>query len=471
MKNLLKNLCTNLLRPTLVKRLILALLLAFAAVWILLLAVMYWSATSQSVEDKGVQDVGTGLIVALSRIEQDVEARAISQATSDQLNRLYQINQIPALVLIQVRHQDGRLVYLSPQAGNTVFPPNNAQLSNVRALGREFRQFSATTGAWSVVVAASRVKANWLLRSLARDLSLYLIIAFPVILLPLWIAVTSGLRPLRQFSAQLAARGADDLSAIPTNPKYTELIPIAHALNHFLNLLRNKVEREHSFVQNAAHELRTPLAVISAQAHVLKMAQDAPERNEAEQQLNHAVARASHLMTQLLQLARADAQHSAAASKIDVARLVRQELTSAATIANQRDLELSLESPDKLDFLLDVQSFQSLLQNLLSNALRYVQQGGRIEVTLTESATALQLCIADDGPGIKEEDWERVFERFYRGKQQDTVGTGLGLAIVKEAAKKLDATLQLSRGLEGRGCQFLIAIPKKSSVQTRQAGH
>lgn len=450
----------NLFRPTLVKRLIFALLIAFAFVWLLLLAVMYFSATSQSVEDKGVQDVGTGLIASLSRIEQDVEARAISQATSDQLNRLYQINQIPALVLIQVRRQNGLLVYVSPQAGGTVLNRSNNEIADAVVLGRRFRVFSGETGSWSLVVAASPVDDVWLLRSLAMDLSVYLLIAFPVILLPLWIAVSRGLRPLQKFSDHIAARGADDLSAIQWDSKYAELIPIASALNHFLGLLRNKVEREHSFVHNAAHELRTPLAVISAQAHVLKMAQDGAEKLEAEQQLDHAVARASHLMTQLLQLARADVQQSVAASLIDVARLVRQELTHAAAIANQRGLELSLESADKLEVLLDVQTFQSLLHNLLDNALRYVQQGGRIEVSLTETATSLQLCIADDGPGIKEEDWSRVFERFYRGKQHDTAGTGLGLAIVKEAAKKLDATLQLSSGLEGRGCQFLVCIPK-----------
>jgi two-component system sensor histidine kinase QseC len=245
----------------------------------------------------------------------------------------------------------------------------------------------------------------------------------------------------------------DDLAPILITPRYAELKPLAAALDNFLARLRAKVGREHAFVQDAAHELRTPLAVISVQAHVLTKEPDAHGRHLAQQQLELAIARASHLIGQLLQLARVD---SAGA---------RQELVHAARTAMNNDLELSLEAPGALPFTLDVHAFQSILHNLLDNALHYVPAGGRIEVTLDHDNGMLTLVVADDGPGIAAEERALVFERFHRRQGHDKPGSGLGLAIVKQAAQRLRATIQLTTGLDGGGCAFVLAIATRPCQQ------
>ncbi len=449
----------SVLRPTLARRVLLALLIAFSIVWVILLAVLYMQATSLAIHDKSVRDIGTGLISALSRLEEAGEAGAVAAATANQINDLYRINQVPAVVLIQVRDKSGVKLFSSVETSDAVLTGDAKQMTDAVIDGRPFRVFTGMTTRWTIVVAGSRASNLWLLKTLGRDLSLYMLIAFPFIFLAIWIAVSQGLRPLRELSHRITSRGADDLSVIDVDPKYAELKPFVLALNAQLAQLRNKIEREHTFIQDAAHELRTPMAVISAQAHVLAKAHNADERHEAERQLDHAIVRSSHLIQQLLQLARIDSARAQDVRSIDVAQFVRHELAQAVPTAMARKIDLSLEAQDSLPCSLDVHAFQSILHNLLGNALRYVQDGGQIVVELRATDSVLMLSIADDGPGIVESERAMVFERFYRGKGHDVSGSGLGLSIVKQAAIKLNGTVQLSSGLGGRGCRFLVEIP------------
>ncbi|MCE3605692.1 HAMP domain-containing histidine kinase [Massilia sp. P8910] len=452
----------NFLRPTLVRRVVLALTMAFFIAWMLLLAVMYIGATDPAVEDKGIGDVGRGLVAALARLDDAGQARAVAAATSEQIDLLYRANQIPALMLIQLNDQDGTRLYSSPAAGTALLAGDTSAMTTALVNGRSFRVFKGTARRWQVAVAGSRVDDKFLLLSLGHDLVIYLLIAFPCFLLPVWIAVSRGMRPLQQMSKRIAARGIDDMSPTGVDPKYAELTPLAGALERLLAQLREKIAREHGFVQDAAHELRTPMAVISAQAHVLAIEPEAEGRYEAQRHLDHAIARASHLIAQLLQLARVDSTRAGDTRIIDVAHLVRDELARAAPAAMDNGIELALDAPERLPFALEVHAFQSILNNLLDNALRHARAGTNIVVELDQENGYLTLAVADDGPGIAEQDRAHVFERFYRARSQDTNGSGLGLAIVKQAALRMNGTVTLSPGPGGRGCRFVarIAAPR-----------
>lgn len=448
----------NILRPTLVRRVILALLMAFFIVWLLLLTVMFIAANDQDVEDKGIADLGRGLATVLARLDNVGEARAVAAATSEQIDLFYRANQIPALVLVQLNDRDGTRVYSSPAAGPALLTGATTKMSTAMVNGRSFRVFKGTAGRWSVMVGGARVDDTWLLLTLARDLVTYLLIAFPCFLLPIWIAVSRGMHPLQQLSKRIAARGIDDMSPTGVDPKYAELKPLVGALDRVLAQLREKIAREHGFVQDAAHELRTPMAVISAQAHVLAAEPEVEGRREAQRDLDHAIARASHLIAQLLQLARVDSARIGDTSTIDVARLVRHTLARAAHTAMENGMELALEAPERLQFTLEVPAFQSILDNLLNNALRYAHAGANIGVELAQENGDLTLVVSDDGPGIAQPDLARVFERFYRARSQDTTGSGLGLAIVKQAALRMNGTVTVGPGPDGRGCRFLVRI-------------
>jgi signal transduction histidine kinase len=250
------------------------------------------------------------------------------------------------------------------------------------------------------------------------------------------------------------------MSPVGVDPKYAELQPLTRALDGLLTTLRRKIESEQAFVANAAHELRTPLAVITAQAHVLAMARIDAERADAEQRLDAAIARASHLIHQLLALARMEMQREAEPDNIDLAHLVREEVAHFVGAALARGIELSLEAPDHLMLRLEPHPIQSVLQNLLDNAVRYGRPGGTISVELDRLPAAVRLSVSDDGPGIAEADRSRIFDRFYRGVKRDEVaGTGLGLTIVQQAAARMGGTVRLGDGLEGNGSCFTLDIP------------
>lgn len=298
----------------------------------------------------------------------------------------------------------------------------------------------------------------WLLRSLGGDLALSVLIAMPIVLLPAWFAVTRGLRPLRRLSELLSRRGPDDLAPLDFHARYAELQPVAGALERLLAQLRERIGRERAFVQDAAHELRTPLAVIAAQAHVLAKAEGAPTRLAAARTMEHAVGRASHLVQQLLSLAQLEGAAQAAAT-VDVAQLVRAELAALAPQAMDRHIELSLDSPDTLPFLVDGPAFASIVQNLAGNAVKYGHDKGQVALSLALRGGALELQVADDGPGIEEGQRELVFERFHRGAGHAQSGSGLGLAIVRQAAMRLRGTVRLEAGPGGRGCRFIVSLP------------
>jgi signal transduction histidine kinase len=189
------------------------------------------------------------------------------------------------------------------------------------------------------------------------------------------------------------------------------------------------------------------MAVIAAQAHVLNAAESAGERAHAAAAMDGALARASHLSGQLLALAALDERRATQAQAMDLAELVQQTLAQATATAEARGLDLSLDAPEHLDATVDVGAFQSVLQNLVDNALNYVPSGGRVEVLLAAEGSGWRLRVADDGPGIPPEEQAHVFERFVRGRGAQAEGTGLGLAIVRQAVQRLGGSVALQPGL------------------------
>ncbi|MEH6460216.1 sensor histidine kinase [Chitinimonas sp. JJ19] len=449
----------SLFRPTLIRRVVLALLAAFSLVWLLLLLVMFTTGNSDTELDTGLRDVASELRNNLLQLKSGEEAVAATQTTSNMINGLYQRNAIPSQVLFQLYDQDGRLLYRSAQAAGQALNRQASHIQDQQLLGRRYRVHTVSASRWTLTVAASQVDASWMLQSLAEDLTLYLLIAFPCIALPVWIAVRQGIRPLRQFSQFIAARNIDDLSPITLPVRHEELKPLHHALNQLLDQLRLKVAREHSFVQDAAHELRTPMAVIAAQAHVLTLAATPSERQEAKQQLEHAIARCAHLVQQLLQLARLDPAAPQTLRQVDAAQLLRQEIALQAPKALAKQQELALDTPDHLPCLLAESAFQCVIHNLLDNAIRYTPQGSHIDITLQQTQQSLILSVRDDGPGITAEQQDMVFERFHRGQHLDSSGSGLGLAIVKQAIQRLGGQITLAAGIQGKGCNFTVSIP------------
>lgn len=447
------------LRPSLVRRVSVTLLPTAILIWVVLLVFYYWQETGKIATSERQRERAEVVLSVLSRIDDPEQARSMAATYSTLSNATYQRMGMKESFLLQLEDRRGQQFFISPEAGKAILKGVNSAVVETVINGNRYRIYRSELGRWAVLLGEPITPQRGLLASLSNDLGVSVLISFPLVLLAVWLAVRRGLRPLQVLSKTIAERGADDLTPLGLDTKYVELQPLTSALDRLLSQLHMKVAREHHFVQDAAHELRTPMAVISAQAHVMAMANDIEQRREAGQHLSDAIARASHLIEQLLDLARIDATNTTAPTTFDVAQLLRQELVNLAPIAMARDIELSLDAPDELNCSLVQHAFLSIVQNLLTNAVRYGNDGGRVAVEISVIEGTLTLSVADDGPGIAEAERSLVFERFYRVAGTDTSGSGLGLAIVTQAVARLRGTVHLRSGLDGRGCCFTVTLP------------
>jgi two-component system sensor histidine kinase QseC len=273
------------------------------------------------------------------------------------------------------------------------------------------------------------------------------VFSLPLLLLPAWLIVGIGLRPLRSIAEQIEQRSVFDLTALPES-QYRELSPLVTAINRLMTRLSQRIEREHEFLTDAAHELKTPLAAIQINAHLLlsrNVAESAERSAEAGQGLRDGVARATHMVHQLLAFERARAEPGGGPLPLtDLSGFVRGRLALAAPLALQRGIDIEFQSEAACGMSMHVESMAALLDNLISNAIKYSPEGGKIAVRLATWERGYRLTIADQGPGIAPALQQKVFERFYRVPGQEQSGSGLGLAIAERAVERNGGTIALS---------------------------
>lgn len=217
------------LRPTLARRMMGILLLAFVLVWLVLQARELYSATDRDPLDRRVEQLGAQLLGELAPLEQPAEARAAIAATAALINLSYRNSQIPGAVLIELRDASGARLFFSPEGGPAHLSGQPGQISAALVNGQPDRLYQGCRGRWSLAVAAPVLPTGWLIATLGSALTVDMLIALPLVLLPLWLAVTHALAPLRKLSAQLAARSADDLSALTAVPVHAELQALTSA--------------------------------------------------------------------------------------------------------------------------------------------------------------------------------------------------------------------------------------------------
>jgi signal transduction histidine kinase len=285
-------------------------------------------------------------------------------------------------------------------------------------------------------------------------------------LLITWWATRRGVRPLRTLAETISRRRAGDPTPISAPLVYAETVPIVRELNALLHRESLRLESERGFLADAAHELRTPLAAIGTQAHLVLGAADESERHRFARALESGLERVSHLLAQLLTIARVDAPGAQFdLERTDVATLVRERLAGLSIAARARSISLTLDCPDVLVANVNPAGFISIVDNLVDNAIRYTPSGGHVAVRLEMTAAELEFAVRDDGPGIAAEERDRVFERFYRIPGSTAQGSGLGLAIVQRIARAHDASVRFVDGLKGAGIGVVVRL--RSSPATK----
>jgi two-component system OmpR family sensor kinase len=288
----------------------------------------------------------------------------------------------------------------------------------------------------------------------------------PLLVIGIWIIVGRALQPLSRISAALRARSPSALQPLPHHELPDELIPMVGSLNDLLGRLQHALEAQRQFVADAAHELRTPLTAVQLQLQLLKRAGNEEEHAAALERLERGVQRSTHLVRQLLTLARQDPQAPPAdPSPVDLDRLAHEVVRDYEALAQRKGLSLSLESSGPIELLADREGLRAMLGNLVDNAIRYTPAAGRVTVTVRPRGGGLLVEVEDTGPGIPADQRDRVFDRFYRAPSLDGAdeGSGLGLAIVRRVADRHRAAIKLDSGQGGKGLRVSVYFPAGNS--------
>jgi two-component system sensor histidine kinase QseC len=320
--------------------------------------------------------------------------------------------------------------------------------------GERWRVFSSydTHRRILVQVGEERSARDKITIAVARGLATPLVIALPILGILLWVAVTLGLAPLAALGRAVARREPANLAPLEVESPPREVAPLVASLNALFERVRASMEHERRFTADAAHELRTPIAALRAQAEVALGADDAAQRRRALEGVIAGCDRAAHLVDQLLTLARLDPSGAMPPpGNADLAAVAREVAAVHAQAALERGIDLSVEAPASAAVAADPTMLRILLRNLVDNAVRYTAGHGctvRIEV----AGGASPVCrIVDDGPGIAAGERARLGERFHRREGTDVPGSGLGLSIVLRIAKLCGASVTFGTAPGGRG--------------------
>jgi two-component system sensor histidine kinase QseC len=295
-------------------------------------------------------------------------------------------------------------------------------------------------------------------RSMALRLLLPGIVVVLLLSLGVWFIVRRVTAPVISFSQAIDARAPTDSGAMNVDGLPTELQPVGQAVNRLLDRTEAALLRERTLTADAAHELRTPLAALRAQAQVALRSREDGERSEALRELIGGVDRATRLVETVLTLARLDGRTLDRAGFPEVALrpLVAGVVENLGAAARARDCRVEVDVPE-CAIPGDPDSLPVALRNLCENALRHAMS--RVRITARQGKGCTVLAVLDDGPGMTAEQRSRAFDRFYRATPDGT-GAGLGLALVKRVAELHGGEVRFAPGLDGAGLGVEIVLPR-----------
>ena len=349
-------------------------------------------------------------------------------------------------LVVQVWTPDGVRVFRSISRAAL---PERAVLgfSNVKANGTTYRIFSVQTSSQTVQIAQDMAVRQQMASSLALRTVAPIALMAPILMLVVWWVVSASLAPVKRVRTQVAARQADDLSPVSEADLPDEVRPLVHELNLLFGRVKTAFEAQQHFVADAAHELRSPLAALKLQVLSLERAGDQGTRELAIARLTAGIERATRLVEQLLVLARQEASAAGGSQlePVDLSALVKRTLGDMAGAAQARKVDLGLVHADQSSIAGQPDALIILLRNLVDNAIKYTPAGGAVDVDVRSTPERVSLAVEDSGPGISQDEQERVFNRFYRVPGSAAGGSGLGLAIIKAIAERHGAKLSLAR--------------------------
>lgn len=320
----------------------------------------------------------------------------------------------------------------------------------------------------TVYVGEQTDTRNGILRAVMRSLLWPFTIALPTLAMLVWWAVRYALAPMRALGATLASRMAEASDPVSIRNVPQEMQPALDALNGLFERIRHLLDAERRFTADAAHELRTPIAAIRTQAQVAMITTNDDARLHALQSTLLGCDRAINVVEQLLTLARVESTPGATGA-VDAAAITRKVVADLAgqSLARQQTLELEADTPCVI--AAEPTLTGVLVRNLVDNAIRYSPEHARILIRIAGESGRVVLRVEDSGPGLNDEQKERLGERFFRVLGTEQNGSGLGWSIVRRIAQTSAASIEVGTSAQLGGLSVRVAwpiTPSRPSVAT-----
>ena len=379
-------------------------------------------------------------------------------------------SQTPDITIVRVSEPNAFQVWsgdrLIQRSDNTPLEPiaTEAGFQDRNFSGYRWRTYTWIGDDGHRAITAERIDVrNALAEGIIMKSVLPVIIALPLAGILIWFIVGYGLAPLHSLARHLHQRRADDLHPIPMDQLPVELMQVVSSANELLYRLDASFARERQFAADAAHELRTPICALKVHLHNIR--HNLPEGNDELAHLVAATDRMDNLVEQILLLYRTSPDHYATQLKeLDLHALVQEVVTGMYAGFEQRRIQLELEGgTEKLAG--DHFALGTLVKNLLDNACKYTPEGGKVRITVGKHRDGSMLRVEDSGPGIPADQYQRIFDRFYRvdGDQHasEVIGCGLGLAIVKHITELHGATIEAGPSSFDSGLSMTLVFPRR----------
>lgn len=283
--------------------------------------------------------------------------------------------------------------------------------------------------------------------------------------LPEWLVGLLTERHYRQevkaLSQDIEKRIAETLAPIDEKSAPQEIRPLINAINRLIAYFEDRSLHEQDFSANASHELRTPLAGIRIQTEIAMSTSDPEIQQKSHRNILAAVDQNERLIEQLLTLARLTADRvELRMEQVNLRKLSETVVANLRRVAEEKHIRVKVECPGSLILRASEESFSILLHNLIRNAINYTPDGGNIKIKARGYAKEVVLSVADDGPGIPQDKYDKVLERFQKTRSDSKSGSGLGLAIVKRICDLHHAALKLGPATRKGGLKVTVTFSR-----------
>ncbi len=423
--------------------------------WVVLLsAALVWSVAAWVSADRArheIDELFDTEIIRLARKVQSVTGDVIDTAPSEAQNGHARGDADLSDLAVAVWNAEGQPMMLDREGSQLPYRAQATGFLELKIGQDDWRVYYLQSPQGQRLIAAGQrldERDEVVMNFVASQLLPWLLV-LPALL----IAMTWGLRrvlvPVRSLTEELQARSPDDLHHLRTASLPTDLLPLVSAMNALFARIDSMLARERRFTADAAHELRTPLAVLRAQWDVLRAAADGAVRREAETRMEQGLARMDRLVTQMLSLSRLEATQTLRDARPVVwAPIVEQVISDLLPLADRRHIEMAMEGePAAFALQGDAGLLTVLLRNLLDNAVRYAPEGS----TVTLRFMTRGLSVENAGPPLTPQVLARLGERYWRGEGQDESGSGLGVSIAQRIASLHGLRLRHGAGPDGVG--------------------